>query len=259
MTTLIAVSCAGNAGSFKTDVFSFADTTAYCCTSLSVELPSGQSAAESAIRDSLISFLDAETRFGEPGKATLLTRPEISDLADMQACIDLYGQRVAGDINKAADEEESFYPWEFQAGISMSRLTEKYAVFNCTGYQYLGGAHGGITGSGPHTFSLKTGAMIRQFIEDSALTDLQGEFRKGLLRYFKECGEELTEDQLSEQLFIEDGIIPFPACQPEPTEEGLVFTYKQYEIAPYATGMPSFCLPYNVVKPYLTAEAKEIL
>lgn len=84
---LVAVSCTGNTGSFKTEVFSFADTTAHCCTSISIEIPSGKSTAESAIRDSLISFLDAETQFGEPGKATRLTRPDVSDMAGMHRAV----------------------------------------------------------------------------------------------------------------------------------------------------------------------------
>jgi len=38
-----------------------------------------------------------------------------------------------------------------------------------------------------------------------------------------------------------------------------VLSYQQYEIAPYAAGMPSFVLTYQEVRPYLTKEALQLL
>jgi len=64
---------------------------------------------------------------------------------------------------------------------------------------------------------------------------------------------------MMENLFIDGDIIPFPAFSPYPSKDGLVFVYQQYEIASYAAGMPAFTLPYEVVEPYLTEEAKAIL
>ncbi|MBO6068986.1 MAG: DUF3298 domain-containing protein, partial [Bacteroidales bacterium] len=62
-----------------------------------------------------------------------------------------------------------------------------------------------------------------------------------------------------EYLFLDGDTIPFPVWTPSPTEDGLCFTYQQYEIAAYAMGMPSFVIPYDKVKPYLTPEALDLL
>ena len=49
-----------------------------------------------------------------------------------------------------------------------------------------------------------------------------------------------------------------PATSPYFTADGIVFTYQQYEIAPYAAGQPSFTLSYKDVASYLTKEAFEV-
>lgn len=38
----------------------------------------------------------------------------------------------------------------------------------------------------------------------------------------------------------------------------MIFEYQQYEIAPYAAGMPSFKVHVNEVKPFLTPEARKV-
>ena len=70
---------------------------------------------------------------------------------------------------------------------------------------------------------------------------------------------EITQEELDNYLFLETGVVPFPAWTPYPSEEGLVFTYQQYEIAAYAAGMPEFTIPYADILPYLTPEAKALV
>ena len=77
--------------------------------------------------------------------------------------------------------------------------------------------------------------------------------------YFSEDGQKISNRELKEWLLLESDIIPFPAMSPEPSDEGLVFTYGQYEIAPYVAGMPNFTIPYADIEQYLTPEAKAIL
>lgn len=254
---MLLASCAGTSGGFRTECASFADSTKYCTTIMNVELPSGDSKAESLIRDTLVAYLDRECR--NAGYREEEAQIESYNGNDVKDCVDHYGKILACELNALATADESYYPWEYNIGISISRKTDKYVVFNCSNYVYLGGAHGGVSGAGPMTFSLATGEKIRHFIKDSALMPLQAELRKGVLSYFRECEEDMTEEDMMGQLFIEDGIIPLPAMQPEPSDNGLILTYQQYEIACYAAGMPSFCLPYELVAPYLTEEAKSIL
>ena len=70
---------------------------------------------------------------------------------------------------------------------------------------------------------------------------------------------EVAPEELNNYLFLETGVIPFPAWTPYPSEDGLVFTYQQYEIASYAAGMPEFTIPYADLRPYLTPEAKALV
>ena len=70
---------------------------------------------------------------------------------------------------------------------------------------------------------------------------------------------DITPEELDNILFLETGIVPLPAWTPYPSEDGLVFTYQQYEIAAYAAGMPNFTIPFTDLLPYLTAEAKALL
>lgn len=70
-----------------------------------------------------------------------------------------------------------------------------------------------------------------------------------------------NDEQLLDMLTIEGGIdqLPLPFYDPCLTSEGFVFCYQQYEIAPYAMGMPAFTVSYEKILPYLTDEAKSLL
>ena len=70
---------------------------------------------------------------------------------------------------------------------------------------------------------------------------------------------EVTPEELDNYLFLETGVVPFPAWTPYPSEDGLVFTYQQYEIAAYAAGMPEFTIPFADLLQYLTPEAKALV
>lgn len=256
---LMTAACARPVSQFETEVGTFSDSTRFCMTTLSIELPTGNSQAETLVRDSLVACVAKELvglgSFENPEQIPAYS----GDMSDVRGCADYYGSKLASAMNEFAESDESFYPWENNISISMTGKSDKYVVFNCMNYVYLGGAHGGVTGAGPLTFDRRTGKKIEKFIVDSALMPLQDEIKKGLMSYFSEEENLATVEDMMELLFIEDGIIPFPAYQPEPGDDGLTFTYQQYEIAPYACGMPSFCIPYDVLAPYMTDEAKEIL
>ena len=71
--------------------------------------------------------------------------------------------------------------------------------------------------------------------------------------------EQITDAQLNDYLFIENGIIPLPSSSPYLAKYGVHFIYQQYEIGPYAMGLVSFTVPLDKIKPYLTAEALKLL
>ena len=103
------------------------------------------------------------------------------------------------------------------------------------------------------------GHLVEQFLDPSCLDAIQPLLRKGITAYFSEDDNEISPEELDNYLFLESGVIPFPAWTPYPDEDGLVFTYQQYEIASYAAGMPNFTIPFEDLRPYLTPEAKALL
>lgn len=81
----------------------------------------------------------------------------------------------------------------------------------------------------------------------------------GLVDYLSDDEGSVNAENVRDYLFLDDETVPFPVWTPHPTEEGLCFVYQQYEIAAYAMGMPSFIIPYDALRPYLTPEAADLL
>ena len=57
----------------------------------------------------------------------------------------------------------------------------------------------------------------------------------------------------------ESTTIPLPNTPPALTDKGISIIYQQYEIAPYAAGLPSFYIPYDKAADILTPAAKELI
>jgi hypothetical protein len=116
-----------------------------------------------------------------------------------------------------------------------------------------------MTGQGSITFDRESGERIK-ILKDDVAGAMQPLLVKGLISYFSEYGEPMTEENLMEHLMLwETTQIPLPGWDPYPSADGLVFTYQQYEIASYADGMPNFTVPYKDVAPYMTPQAKNVL
>ena len=97
------------------------------------------------------------------------------------------------------------------------------------------------------------------FLDPDCLEDIQPLIKGCLAAYFTSEDYPVTEENLRDFLLIDSDIIPLPAWPPYPSLNSLVFAYQQYEIAPYAAGMPAFAISFGELAPYLTPEAKKIL
>ena len=282
---LAAVACRPSGGKdLKTGTTEWADSTRSAHLTLKVELPvTGQGAAADRIRTALVEVMDQQlSHIGSYEEDRLFPAFE-GDAAQTDALLAYYRTRALETIDKFAqkdmderykvinededlsDEEKQeilshFAGWEYGFNLLKARETDKYVVFQSQDYVYLGGAHGGVTGRGGLTFGKKDGALVDKMLDPACLDAIQPLLRKGLTQYFAADGEmEITQEELDNYLFLESGVVPFPAWTPYPSEEGLVFTYQQYEIASYAAGMPEFTVPYEDLLPYLTPEAKALL
>ena len=284
LAVLAAVACRpSGVKDLKTEIVEYVDSTAHSDLSMKVELPvPGQGAAAERIRTALVEVMDGQLSHigsyeegrlfpafeGDAGKTeTLLAyyRGKALEIIGKLSQED-YDERVNSieENDGLTDEQRAeiladMPGWEYSFNLLKSRETDKYVVFDSEDYVYLGGAHGGVVGRGGLTFDKKDGHKVEQFIDPSSLDAIQPLLRKGLTQYFAENDMEVTPEELDNILFLESGTIPFPAWTPYPGEDGLVFTYQQYEIASYAAGMPSFTIPYADLLPYLTPEAKALM
>lgn len=268
-----------------TQVFTFKDSCKFLVVNLSVELPVGEDSVTALIRDSLIAeFVSTASQPVIGIEYENAIKPYKGDRNDIQAMVDYYGRAgytfllknvqteyednkkdVMSDTSLTEEERKSMLEnvpqWEFSMSIKRIANTKTFSVYDSQAYAFYGGAHGLEFGTGAITFDKANGKKISRFILPDATEALQSQIRWGLLDYYHDNDEMILSDELNGKLLIDGDIIPQPQANPFPnaTGDSLIFTYAQYEIAPYCDGMPSFKLSVKKLLPYLTAEGKALL
>lgn len=148
----------------------------------------------------------------------------------------------------------------YEVNLSKQEETDSYITYNTFSYAYLAGAHGSTT---DYSFNINkaTGKVVSETVDTTQVKALQPILRKGVLSYLnsEDNDNPVDDSSLNDYLFIDNGIIPMPACTPYLAKDGVHFTYQQYEIGPYAMGLVSFTVPYADIKPFLTPEALKLL
>ena len=274
--------CQDTTAPIQTKVYSFEDSTAHARMKFAAELPTGTEAVSKAIREKLLDLIDDQLGHIVSYEGERQFDAYAGDRGDTEAFLKYYFGKsldiLARDSDKDARDRELYMTedpemdeqeraevlsrmpgWEYEFGLTKEDDTPRYVVFHSQDYVYMGGAHGGVTGAGCLTFDKKSGRLIEEFLNEDCVEDIQPLIREGLVGYFSSEDGEVTEENLDDWLLLDDDLIPLPAWQPFPSKEGLVFTYQQYEIAPYAAGMPSFVIPVEKLAPYLTTEASDLL
>ncbi len=278
---VLAASCTPKVSGIRTEKCQFSDEGAHARLSIEAELPVAATEGTAVMRQTLVDVMDKALSNIDPGESRRVFLRYDGDLDDAKALCDYYGAnafvdmtaKVQADVDeRTADiqsnteltEEEREHAlaeipgWEFDFKLEKVYETERIAVFESFNYIYLGGAHGGIVGDGALTFDKESGMRIRDFFVPGAAAQMQDLLRQGLEAYFAEASDGAEYD-LADFLQLDGDLIPLPQWAPKPTEEGLVLTYQQYEIAAYAAGMPSFTLSYAEAAPFLLPEVKKDL
>lgn len=260
----------------------YTDSTQYAVLKMTADLPEGNDDVSQLIRDTLCKVITDQLYAVEELTANGTLDEYKGKNSDADAFVKFYGEQVfrnlSGKSEKFAQErialidaDSSFKPdekaemkemimqWSYDLSIKQIESSDRYAVYLSRNYEYLGGAHGAVTGRGPITFDLSTGTPAGSLLQANAADKMQSLLRKGLVNYYSADNQQFAENDLKSRLLINADSIPLPAYNVYPSSEGLVFTYMQYEIAPYSDGMPTFTLPYSDVKPFLTDEAKKLL
>ncbi len=244
---------------------------------INIEYPTDDDAVSSNIRSSLLEYLHKAVLVDEENKVIKTYGGENSDVPE---AVEYYGEKMSEALKQrssadhkvrqetikemAAENGEKYdapdvMQYYYDIEIEKEWETENYCTFDIEVESFLGGAHGSSVNLGGLTISKKDGKLFKAFLKPSSAKALQPLLRKGLIAYFVKDGMVVDDDGLNDILQIEGNIIPLPQETPYPTEEGLVFRYGQYEIAPYAAGKPKVCVPYKEIKPFLTAEAIALL
>lgn len=150
-------------------------------------------------------------------------------------------------------------PWQYSFDGSFEKIadTTRYITYTYTFYEYQGGAHGTAVATG-QTFRKADGRRIGwDVFTNTYEEDFQKLIKDGLKTYWKlKTDEELKGYLLDENNFY---LMPLPQCPPLFTKDGVRFIYGQYEIAPYAAGMPDFTVPYNKLEKFMKVTAKKLL
>lgn len=110
-------------------------------------------------------------------------------------------------------------------------------------YEYTAGAHGSTLRQSD-SWALKRGRRLRlsdfypmdknyrEEVISLILVDIEGNKRKADMDYFEDYESLVRENFKADQFYL--------------TEEGIVIYFQQYDIAPYAYGLPTFLIPYEL-------------
>lgn len=174
------------------------------------------------------------------------------------------GGKVSADYFKVADSavdaflegdnlDDDLYadaePW--QMPIDETRIgfscyeQKKYINLTCQSDSYYGGAHG-MYAATVETLRRSDGKVMRWkdwFVDPDKVRPI-------IEKYMREQNEEVEFDS---------DVLPLPVYAPYLTPGILNFSYQQYEAAAYAYGMPSCEIPVNVLLPYMTTAAKNLV
>ncbi|MBQ8051274.1 MAG: DUF3298 domain-containing protein [Bacteroidaceae bacterium] len=182
------------------------------------------------------------------------------EMDDAEALANHYAQdylRQMAEVRSEVEGDEMEYSHE--ARITKIYETERLVTYSTATYAFYGGAHGSSTGTGM-TFRKSDGRRVGMNLLNDKVGDEEwmDMVRGALKNYF----EVKTDDELHDCLQLDPDYfpyIPMPESEPWFSEEGMVFSYQQYEIACYAAGMPAFVVPYEKLHKYLNVTGRRLV
>ncbi|MBU3820784.1 DUF3298 and DUF4163 domain-containing protein [Flavobacteriaceae bacterium XHP0103] len=129
-------------------------------------------------------------------------------------------------------------PWDAQIDGEVMYQSPEIISISLSAYLNTGGAHGNLT----ITF-LNFDAVTGKLIKNEGLFNNMNAFKKIAQTNFDDTIEDknVLFDPQSFQLPENIGF----------NEEGIILLYNTYEVAPYATGIIEFTIPFNEVSTYL--------
>lgn len=173
--------------------------------------------------------------------------------AAMDSLVAYYGNMQFAELHNMADGLEQSdmagFPYSYYATVRKIYETDKVVTYQTVISQYWGGAHPSTYASAM-TFRKSDGRRFGDDIFNKTFSEKYVEIiKEGLKKYF-----DVKTDEELRACLLDSGeyyTIPMPQNPPYFTEDGIVLSYGQYEIAPYAAGMPAVVIPYGEAKALL--------
>jgi len=179
------------------------------------------------------------------------------ELTQVEAMMQHYASAMKNEMQEIRNEIGAEMGFERDLKIEKLWENDNLITYQVMTYEFSGGAHGGTNVEGL-TFRKSDGRQLGYNVLNRRCGDEEWNryMKEGLMQYF----EAKTEEELLEYLFCENIYeITLPKSEPYFLKDGLTFNYQQYEIAPYAAGMPSFTIPYDKLTPYLNITGRKVL
>ncbi|MCR5820954.1 MAG: RsiV family protein [Bacteroidaceae bacterium] len=190
-------------------------------------------------------------------------------------CVDFYGCqgiKTLSETLRPMAEEGMDIPFEnaIQLSVADSVPGLPYTTYSGYHYIYLGGAHGSTIGIS-QTFRNSDGRRMGwNMLDLSKKEQIVKLITKGIAEYFGNVdGNTVTEENVKDYLMLMDDPetpeneleygIPLPASQPYVLNGAIHFTYQQYEIAAYASGMPDAAVAIEEIRDCLSEEGRALL
>lgn len=259
LTAVVLTACGGKkeaslqSEAFSTDSLVCELDDSVCEVYMCADYPvAGPSALVNILQEYICEEMGVDTRLRTKGDAVL------------HEGADIMHEALKSSWNSIEPMEDSDKPTLFGVrNIRKVSDTAGYVSYLSVYEDYQGGAHGSRVEIGT-TFRKSDG---RRFGWDLLKNTDSDAFRlllkEGLRQYLLSGGvkEALTDEGLQSLLLYDGSVdyLPLPHNAPYLTEQGIVFAYQQYEIAPYALGIPTFTLNYQKIEPYLSSAVKEML
>ena len=232
--------------------YQFTDTVGMAHSTIIIEYPvKGEKELVNAIRQYIAEWVGLES--------------DEVELDDGQGVTDYFGNGTMERLKEIAagyEEEEDDYVNEVYHDWSFSKLyeTDDYVTFMGYTELYEGGIHG-ISYENGVTFFDGGQRFSKEMLRNIDGEKFQKLMRKGLKDFFSKNPDNMTDEELGEELInVEDVYnIPMPDAEPYITEDGVTFIYQPYEISYYAAGKPEFSVPLTKMRPFLTKKALRLL
>ena len=220
--------------------------------SITGQYPSAENALADSVRQWIASTISRSASYSG-GEITVLTPSAISDGQKfIDTCADSLLTSAGHDFAELQKSDFSTtYEYDIRFGISYT--SPAIISCYCTAYGYQGGAHGGTSALNA-SFRTSDGMILSydNTFRPDGIADLTDIIREEIwVQYFE---PDFPDGDMADALLINPLELELPDTLPLFGPDGITFTYQQYEIAPYAAGMPSCTIPYDTLRPLMNTD-----